>query len=124
MAFQQPTYNILFNAWRSDHSPAIWPPDVAAAKGNLAWGKRVNTMSTGGTGSAGVPVTAMTLLLEATVDLRDQWSTTGSDVVEVPAGSGRFYVVWTCDYIGLGFPNAHKGATLIKTIGFKTPDLP
>lgn len=79
-------------------------------------------MSTGGTGIAGVVVSTMTLLLESTADVRGLPSSTGSDIVEIPAGSHRYYECWMCDYIGYGFANEHKGAIVRQLPTFKTPD--
>lgn len=122
MAFQQPNYNITVNIWRWNLTPLTQPPSVADAEANFAWGKRVSSMSTGGTGSAGVIVTTSTLLLASSVDIRDQYMETAGDQVEVPSGSGRFYRCMTADFIGYGFPNEHKGAVLMKMNGFKKPD--
>jgi len=122
MAFQLPNFNILVNIWSYSGGLPSGPPRVSDAPANLAWGKRVSTMSTGGTSSIGVIVSTMTLLLESTTDIRGVNATTNSDWVEVPSGSGRFYRVWYADYIGYGFPNQHKGAILYQGNPFKTPD--
>ena len=122
MAFQLPNFNITVNIWTVGMNPATTPPRVSGAPANLAWGKRVSTMSTGGTGSAGVLVSTMTLLIESTCDIRGRQATGGSDTVEIPAGSGRYYVCETADYIGYGFPNQHKGAVVSQRFPFKTPD--
>lgn len=122
MAFQLPSFNITVNIWTGPNAPPAGAPRVAIAPANLAWGKRVSTMSTGGTSTPGIIVSTMTLLLEKTTDIRGQFSTTGSDCVEVPSGSGRYYRVWTADFIGYGFPNEHKGAVIYQQPGFKTPD--
>jgi len=120
MPYVIPTFNITCNLWTNRIQSV--PPRVAAAPCNLAWGKRVNVASTGGTTEVGVPLLTMTLLLPATVDIRGFKSATSSDLCEVPAGSGRYYIVWWADYIGYGFPNAHKGAVLEASSPFKTPD--
>lgn len=120
MPYTTPTFNLTCNIYTSaDHTV---PPRVSGAICNLAWGKRVNVPSTGGTGSIGVPLITMTLLLPPHTDIRGTSSTTGGDAVEVPAGSGRYYYCAFADLIGAGFANAHKGATLQQEIPFKTPD--
>lgn len=122
MPFIQPVYNLTCNIWTGPIFPTVGPARVTGAICNLAWGRRVSTMSTGGTGSAGIIVSTMTLLLEATTDIRGRSSTTHQDVVEVPAGSGRFYRCETADFIGKGFDNEHKAAVLMQVEPFKTPD--
>lgn len=122
MAFTNPEYPITCNIWTTPTFPTVGAPRVTGAKCNLAWGRRVSSMSTGGTTDAGVLVTTFTLLMESTTDIRGRSSSTAQDVVEVPSGSGRFYKCETADYIGLGFDNVHKGAVLIQIHPFKTPD--
>lgn len=110
MAFSPPTYNLVCNIWRYGGGPPS-PPDVVCV-GNLAYGKRESvpwrgdTVERSGRG-------AMWLLIPPTVDIRDTKDPSGSDVVEVPAGSGRIYdVAWT-DYAGTGFSNMHIFAELL-----------
>jgi hypothetical protein len=122
MAFQLPNFNLLVNIWTNTLPPVFNPPRVADARANMAWGKRVSSMSTGGTSSVGVIAQTMTLLLESTTDIRGYLSTTGYDIVEVPSGSGRYYNVYIADYIGYGFPNQHKAALIYQRQPFKTPD--
>jgi len=115
-----PTFNLTCNLYTSgNHSVS---PRLSSVPCNLAWGRRVSGMSTGGTTSVGVPLVTMTLLLPTGTDVRGQYSSSGSDAVEVPSGSGRFYTVIQADYIGKGFPNEHQGAVIMQTPGFKTPD--
>lgn len=98
------------------------PPRVSDIPCNLAWGKRVNVPSTGGTGAVGVPLMTMILLTPKDVDIRDRFSSTNLDAVEVPQGSGRFYFVVYCDNVGMGFPNEHRAVAIVKRSPFKTPD--
>jgi hypothetical protein len=56
----------------------------------------------------------VTLLLPAHTDVRDPASSTGYDVVEVGAGSGRWYMVGYVDDVGRGFSNLHRMAYCIK----------
>lgn len=120
MPYTQPNYPLTCNIWTGDDTTV--PPRVSGAKCNLAWGTRVNVASTGGTDFVGVPLMTVTLLVPPTVDIRGASSATAGDTVEVPAGSGRRYRCVFADYIGLGFVNAHKGATLQQISPFKTPD--
>jgi len=81
---------------------------------NLAWGKRVSTIATGFAGATDLAQTCMTLLLPAGSDVRDVCCNGVNDIIEVPAGSGRWYQVSVVDDIGKGFPNEHRGAVIVK----------
>lgn len=114
--FSLPTFNLTVNAWRSIHNPLVDPPDTVEDC-NLAWGRRASVPASGGTSTVGVVFTAMTLLLPPLSDVRDGLQPgTGADVVEVPAGSGRFYDVLLVDDIGKGFPNEHRCAVVLKSV--------
>lgn len=123
MAFQLPTLNILCNIWTYSPVPPTVPARITDEPCNLAWGKRVGTMSTGGTSSPGIIVCTMVLLMAKTADIRGAYSTTFKDLVEVPAGSGRFYYCEFADFVGYGFDNMHKAAHLVHCNPFKTPDV-
>lgn len=115
-----PTFNLTCNVFTGGITTS--PPRISGLVCNLAWGKRVNVPSTGGTGIVGVPLMTMVLLAPSGSDIRDRVSVGGPDAVEVPSGSGRFYDVAYCDNIGMGFTNEHRAAVLQKKPPFKTPD--
>jgi hypothetical protein len=111
MSFTLPTFNLLCNVWTGTAPP----PGARRAQFpcNLAWGRRVNTSLD----SVGA-FWPTTILLPALADIRTITQTgvaSGNDVVEVPAGSGRYYVAEHVDDIGKGFSNEHRGAILIAT---------
>lgn len=121
MAFRLPSFNIVCN---------ITPPDVPGVPGvptgaprvplqmcQLCYGRRVNVSSTGGTGSPGVLTIAMSLLLPALTDLRGPQDSVSFDMVEVPAGSGRWYQVIGVDDIGKGFSNEHRTGAIFALAG-------
>lgn len=60
--------------------------------------------------------TAMCAMWPALTDIRDVYTGTFNqpDVVEIPAGSGRYYQVQMVDDIGKGFANEHRFCTLLK----------
>lgn len=107
MGFSVPQFPLDVNIWRNA-TPHSSPPDVRA-KGNLAWGRRVNEGRAAG-GEEGVFV--MTLLLPHNTDIRSHVTASGNDTLEVPAGTGRFYDVVDVDDIGKGFPNEHRAAVI------------
>lgn len=88
---------------------------------NLAWGRRVNVASSGGTSAPGVPIMCMTLLLPKQADVRGPQDAVSSDMVECPAGSGRWYYVIAVDDIGKGFQNEHRAAMMRALDGSWTP---
>lgn len=108
MPYILPNFNLTVNVW---HSPNVPPaaPDLSPVA-NLCFGRRVGA-TIGVSGFA-----EMQLLLPAFTDLR--WSVhniAASDIIEVPAGSGRFYQLLCCDDMGKGFPNEHRYAILQQT---------
>jgi hypothetical protein len=113
MSFVVPAMPLLCNIWRAAAIPPAGLPDVTS-QCNLAWGRRVNVPSTGGTTLVGVPLMTMQLLLPAGTDIRGDPGVTNADVVEVPAGSGRYYTVAFVDDLGKGFANEHRGAILVQ----------
>lgn len=81
---------------------------------NLGQGRRVMpNMFFEPTAPEGYTTTSQ-LLLPALTDVRDGSCMFDTDIVEVPAGSGRWYSVLTVDDIGKGFPNEHRFALLHK----------
>lgn len=126
MAYSLPTFNLNVDIYSV----------VAGLKAyrltsvcNLAMGKRVSQVLSGGMeSSSGYGITPQ-LLLPALTDIRDVFCGVEPDVVECPAGSGRWYGVTLVDDIGKGFPNEHRVATLAKVavyfeVGVDVPNWP
>jgi hypothetical protein len=114
MSYVIPNFNLNVNIWTG---PPIFPPVGAprvATTCNLTPGRRVMQDSTGFNA-------LMEILLPALTDIRGGNSATGSDVVEVPAASGRYYKVLSVDDIGKGFGNEHRIAWIAQSAGFITP---
>lgn len=114
MAFRLPTFNLPVNVWRGT-SLHTNPPDVITV-GNLSPGKLVTSFVANALfGGSGGQVTEMLLRLPALTDVRDGiLGGSGRDQIEVPAGSGRFYVAVYVDDIAKGFANEHRYALLSK----------
>ncbi len=121
MAFVLPTFNLT--ALIYDNSLAI--PPLAAPRlttpACLAWGRRVQVTSTGGTPAIGVPVITMNLLLPRLTDIRGYQSGPLTDIVEVPSGSGRWYEVTSVDDLGKGFANEHRCALILAVAPWTMP---
>jgi hypothetical protein len=120
--FRLPQFPLTCNLWRWGNA-YTGAPDVVV-KGNLTvrdyGGVRsfVRNTNAGATPALGFTeeITCVTLLLPARTDVR--WGPpTGPagnqpDLVEVPAGSGRCYIVLYADDSGKGFPNEHRWAEI------------
>lgn len=113
MSFTVPNFNLTFNAWHAPNVPPAIPDLVGIC--NLAYGRR--TSSAQGL-YLGENEPLMSLLLTPGSGVRGPQCVGGADVVEVPAGSGRFYSVIGVDDIGKGFPNEHRCATLAWSVAF------
>lgn len=115
MPFQIPAFNLAVNIWRTPAMPPVGPPALVTV-GNLTPGRRV-------TADWNVFGMTMQLLLPALTDIRAAPNSIPSDVVEVPAGTGRFYLVIAVDDMGKGFPNEYRMA-LILPKGIWVPPYP
>lgn len=124
MSFTLPTFNLNVNIWRHQGvSPPVGAPDVTAM-GNLAAGRRIVSSEW----TMGDPLVDAfyfhhedQLLLPKLTDIRGVNSVTGTDAVECPAGSGRFYEVrWVYD-AGKGFTNEHRVALMSQVPPFVDP---
>ena len=104
MSFTVPTFNLTCNIYTG---AVFMPPPRVVSPCNLAFGRR-NAMPQGQETESGISALAMTLLLPPGTDIRSIEMTTGADLVEVPAGSNRRYLVTFVDDIGKGFPNEHR----------------
>lgn len=120
MPFVLPTFNLTINIW---HPPVnVLNPPAVTCPGNLAWSKRTKLILPTNPGPGVWPLHVMHLLLPALTDVRDRFSNGGpSDVVEVPAGTGRFYFVVGVDDIGKGFPNEHRCALIYQGNAWPVP---
>lgn len=121
MSFALPSFPLLCNISTCDvpNVPGVPhnPPRLMAVPCNLAWGRRSNSMSTGGTNVAGVIVSATDLLLPPRTDVRGPQDTISADMIECPRGSGRWYFVTAVDDVGKGFPNEYRIAVIIALAG-------
>lgn len=121
MAFVLPTFNLTCNIKTCPvaNVPSVpsEPFRLTAQPCQLTYGRRVNVASTGGTDTPGVPLLAMNVLLPAGTDVRGPQDTVSFDMLECPAGSGRWYWVVFVDDIGKGFTNEHRTAGVFALAG-------
>jgi hypothetical protein len=119
MGFTVPNFNLSCNVWRGGNNPPA--PADETFDCNLAWGRRTSSYQ-GLYSTANEPV--MTLLLPPSTDIRGPQCGNPDTVVEVPAGTGRYYAILGVDDIGKGFPNEHRAALLVWTDGFAPWPMP
>jgi len=114
MAFTLPSFPLTINIYDNGGGPGGAPRVVTVC--NLAYGKRVMTQYW--SWGQDIPPSSSVfglILLPPLTDIRDGFCPGGSDVVEVPAGSGRTYTVDMVDDLGKGFANEHRFAMLCKS---------
>jgi len=105
-----PNFNITCNVWRFGNAITN-APDLTPT-GNLSPG-RLTGVDEGLDPKSANTQGVMWLRLPAHTDVRDGKDVNGPDVIEAPAGSGKFYnCVWVDD-IGTGFTNEHRFAALV-----------
>ena len=104
MAFVVPQFPLNINVWRAGNATSN-PPDVTTT-GNLSPGKRVTTASN--IGEVPPPAMLSELLFPKQVDIRGANQGAGSDTLEIPAASGRYYSCLQTEEVGLGFANHHR----------------
>lgn len=122
MPFRLPTFNNICDAWtwpaaRDVPTIPVGVPRLISQACALVYGRRVNVASTGGTTAQGVPLQTMNLLLPPGTYIRGPQDSVGTDLVEVPSGSGRWYICYFVDDIGKLYANEHRTASLLAVNG-------
>lgn len=112
MAFSLPNFNLTCGIY------SVVPPNTLGHRldspCNLAMGRRI-TWPWGSAGPGiGMDGFVPSLLLPPLTDVRTNMCGGAADVIEVPAGSGRWYQVAGVDDVGKGFPNEHRLANLVQ----------
>jgi hypothetical protein len=113
VAFTLPVFPLTCNVWDGPNPPAGAPRLVTP--GNLSFGRRVFP-SAPNFNNFDTTAASASLLVPPGTDIRDAscGAAAGGDVIEVPAGTGRFYYAIYVDDLGKGFPNEHRVALLVK----------
>jgi hypothetical protein len=112
VAFRLPAFNLTANIWRVNGVARTYAaPDVITLC-NLSQGRRVLAPVAK---AAGVPAPyyPSELLLPPLTDVRGFWNGVNQDVIEVPAGSKRFYSVIQVDDVAKGFANEYRLALML-----------
>lgn len=122
MAYTLPQFNLACNIG-SGAVPAFFIPRISGQSCALVYGKRVSEMTEVTTGT--VATLIMHILFPAGTDVRGREVVGGaSDLIECPAGTGRWYTVASVDDIGKGWPNEHRTAEVRAFPSSWTPPYP
>ncbi len=121
MPFVLPNFNIVCNVDQPDvvGVPGVptGPPRLANQPCALVYGRRVNVAATGDDLAPDIPCQAMNLLLPKGTDVRGPQDDVSFDMIECPAGTGRWYWVIFVDDIGRGYANEHRTASMVALTG-------
>lgn len=126
VAYRIPVFNLNVNIWRNSNVVGN-PPDVTATC-NLAAGERSQGLipytdqlnAAHQTAAYFRSAAIMTVLLPKRTDVRPpgmQFPGISGDLIEIPAGSGVYYVVLGVGDIGRGFQNEHRFAVVVMLTG-------
>ena len=116
MAYSLPTFNLFADVWRDTGGGYVVVDTIEC---NLAMGKRISWFNTAQGGLGDFAGLTPVLLCPPLTDVRDRSCGGVSDVIECPAGSGRWYAAEAVDDIGKGFSNEHRCVTLAKVGWFE-----
>jgi len=110
MAFTVPTFNLSVQIYTGP-----WPVTSPrlTVMGNLAYGRRVQQVRVTDVGNQESYGGQETLLLPPLTDIRDGGNGQ-QDYVQIPAASGRWYVVMLVEDVAKGFSNEYRAATVGK----------
>lgn len=107
MGFRPPAFPLTASVWHNGGvGGAYATPDLVLTV-NLSPGRRV-LVAQALVSSPGQTPWFVELLAPMRSDIRAAWNGGVSDLVEVPAGTGRFYVVYAVDDVGRGFLNEYR----------------
>lgn len=124
MGFRVPAFNLVYNVWSRADVPAgpidpltLGPPRATDLECQLRAAGKQSTAQDEQT----YWVFSWALLAPPAADLRDSFNSGGPDLVELPAGSGRWYTVVAVDDVAKGFPNEYRIAFIMKNAPWPTP---
>jgi len=118
MPFRVPAFPLAINIWRAA-TGVTNPPDVVTVC-NLTVGRRA-TATTGIPEDLDPDTVCLMAYLPKLSDVRDSYSAGGADIVEIPAGSLRYYTVKQVDDVGKGFVNEFRFAVVVKLAPWPSP---
>lgn len=110
-----PTFNLTINCWQNFVGIFVVPPvalPTLVTTAQLTLGDRVTFLSAISNNRY--------ILVPKLTDLNWVRPLFGSDYIECPAGSGRFYVVRDVDDVGKGFANEYR-QVMVQVFAFPNP---
>lgn len=127
MAFTLPDFNLMANVW--NRGVNVLNPPRLTTPCYLSLGRRVvtgpdSTTVDNNIGGVGINLLYRTMGCPAGTDLRGSFFGTGADTVEVPAGSGVFYMCQDVGDMGKGHPNEYRMAWLCWSVTLPQPPIP
>ena len=120
MAFTLPNFNLSVDIYTGPWTAKSLRLSVM---GNLAQGRRRMPVFVFENDAPTIYTSTPQLLVPALTDIRDGSVGTDADIIDVPAGSGRWYSVVAVDDFGKGFANEHRYALLHKIFERMNPIL-
>jgi hypothetical protein len=116
MAFQLPTFNIQVKIWTQ-----ATPPPAAARLQVQAQLRAAGKTSTGQDSlNSGWPF-LWAIILPPRTDVRDAANASGSDIIEAPMGTARYYDVVYVDDVARDFLNEYRICFVKKRSPWPTP---
>lgn len=120
MSFVVPDFNLVCDVYTGPWLTKVLR--ISALRCNLAAGRRVQQLAND-FWSTPVGAAVPTLLVPAGSDVRDDANSSGADIIEVPAGTGRWYQVTLVDDSGKGYPNEYRRVAIAKIADRVNPAL-
>ena len=111
-----PTFNLTVDVWINFNGIWVNPPAVPKSYSSLAQ----LTLGERTFGINALTYSAFILLPKLT-DIHYARAGGGSDYIECPAGSARFYKVMGVDDVGRGFQNEYRQCTVVMTAPIPDP---
>jgi hypothetical protein len=106
MAFSVPVFPLTVNVYTG---PWLTKVFRATTPGNLAVGRRVQNTLEVDADLQNLPGTILpVLLVPPLTDIRSGLIAPTGDILEIPAGSSRWYLACAVEDIGKGFANEHR----------------
>ena len=112
MSYKVPNFNLTASIWRVNGTGGAYAAPDVTTLANLSPGRRIMIASPQTT-AAQKEAIVDEALLPALTDVRATWNALGPDLMEIPAGSKRFYEVVGVHDVGKGFPNEYRLALIV-----------
>lgn len=102
MAFRTPNFNVPCNVWRNGDDPTTDPPAFSTIC-NISCGERTNIAMVDMATTFFVEI-----LLPKLTDVRGVNTSAGSDTIEAPSDTGRYYLVLFVEDVAKSYDNEYR----------------